>query len=127
MLVLFFDFNGLVHPEFLPQGLTIDVPFVQSNFSDTHGIVKKKTNHFHHDNILAYTPMFVHEFAAKQKIVIMPQTTYSPAPTIFFLFSKLKTDKNEIQIGSVGDTKKYVSELFWRLKKAPASDYFEME
>ena len=47
----------------------------------------------HHDNASADTSMFVRQFLAKNKIVIMLQPAYSPmlATADYFLFPKLKT------------------------------------
>ena len=54
---------------------------------------KNQSRILRHDNARAYTSMLVREFLAKNKTVIMPQSTYSPnlAPADCFLFQKLKT------------------------------------
>ena len=115
LLTIFFDCNGVVHHEFLPQGLTVNKEYyVELMLSLREAIRQKRTELrknqswiLHHDNASAHTSMLAHEFLAKNKTVIIPQPPYSPdlEPGNFFLtFSKI-------------DTNKRVSEVFQGLKK----------
>ena len=100
MLTVFFDFNGIVHHEFLPRGQTVNKEYylqVQRPLRET--IRKKrpdlrKNNSWllHHDNAPAHTSLLVREFLAKNNTVTMPQPPYSRdmAPCDFFLFPKIK-------------------------------------
>jgi len=47
----------------------------------------------HHDNAPAHVSLLIREFLAKQDMIVVPQSPYSPdlAPVDFFLFPKLKS------------------------------------
>ena len=66
--------------------------------------------------------MHVRQFLVKNKTVIMPQPLFSPDLSRWH-FSLSKTEdtdgaKRKIETGTVGDTKKYISEVFRGLEKA---------
>ncbi|KAA1414165.1 hypothetical protein F0U44_22385, partial [Nocardioides humilatus] len=101
LLTVFFDCNGVVHHEFLPQGRTVNKEYYLEVMRRLREAIRQKRTELwkkqswilHHDNAPAHTSMLVREFLAKNKTVIMPQPPYSPhlAPADFFLFPKLKT------------------------------------
>ena len=115
LLTVFFDCNGVVHHEFLPQGRTVNKEYnlkVMHRLSEA--ICQKRTelwNHqswiLHHDNPPAHTSMLVCEFFVKNKTVIMPQPPYSPdlATADFFLFLKLKTPKKRKRFATIEEIK----------------------
>jgi histone-lysine N-methyltransferase SETMAR len=87
MMIAFFDEEGLVHHEFLPQRL--------------RDAVRRKRPHkwssgtwlLHHDNAPCHAAPSVREFLAKYSIPVVPHPPYSPdlAPCDFFIFSRLKS------------------------------------
>lgn len=115
MLTVFFDFNGIVHHEFLPQGQTINKEYyLQVQRRLREAIRKKRPDLWqnnswllHHDNAPAHTSLLVREFLAKHKTVTMPQPPYSPdmAPCDFFLFPKIKRTLKGRRFASIDDIK----------------------
>ena len=86
LLTVFFDCNGMVHHEFLPQGRTVNQEQYLEVMHRLREAVRQKRTElwknqswiFHHDNAPAHTSMLVREFLAKNKTVFMPQPPYSP-------------------------------------------------
>ena len=74
----FFDFNGVMHYEFLPQGRTVNKDLeVMRRLREA--IRQKRTELgktpsgiLHHDKTPAHSSKLVREFLAKNKTVIMP-------------------------------------------------------
>jgi len=97
LLTVFFDYNGAVHREFLPQGRTINKEYNLEVMRRLHETIRKKRPELwnnqswilHHDNAPVNTSLLVRDFLAKNNTVMPP---YSPdlAPCDFFLFPKLK-------------------------------------
>lgn len=100
LLTVFFDYNGVMHYEFLPQGRTVNKEYYLEVMRRLREAIRKKRPDLwknqnwllHHDNAPAHTSLLVRDFLAKNNTVIMPQPPYSPdlAPCDFFLFPKLK-------------------------------------
>ncbi|UYV71132.1 RAD54L2 [Cordylochernes scorpioides] len=100
LLTVFFDFRGVVHHEFLPQGRTVNKEYylqVMRNLREAirqkrPDLWKNKNWLLHHDNAPAHTSLLVRDLLAKNNTLMMPQPPYSPdmAPCDFFLFPKLK-------------------------------------
>ena len=101
LLTVFFNCNGVVYHEFSPQYPTVNKEYqleVIRRLSEAFlqkrtGLLKNHSWILHHDKAPAHTSMFVVDFLAKNKTVIMLQPSNSPdlAPADFFLFPKLKT------------------------------------
>ena len=101
LLIVFFDCNGVVYHEFLPQGRTVNKKLclvVMRRLREA--ICQKSTEMWKnqswillHDNVPAHTSMLVCEYLPKNKTIIMPQPPYSSdlATADFFRFPKLKT------------------------------------
>ena len=100
MLIAFFDVHGIVHAEFLPQGLTINQHVYKNILRHLMRSVREKRRELwetrswllHHDNAPAPNALGIREFLAKSNIAVLEQPPYSPdlAPCDFFLFPKLK-------------------------------------
>ncbi|UYV80237.1 hypothetical protein LAZ67_18002121 [Cordylochernes scorpioides] len=94
LLTVFFDCRGVVHHEFLPQGIlpASYAHFARSNPPETPGFVEEQNWLLHHDNAPAHTSLLVRDFLAKINTLMIPQLPYSPdlAPCDLFLFPKLK-------------------------------------
>ena len=70
---------------------------------------------------MASAPMFVCEFLAKNKTVIMPQPSYSYsglAPTNFFLFPKLEAPMKGRRFATIEEINKSKQELLAIPKRA---------
>jgi len=98
MLICFFDSQGIVHTEFVPQGQTVN----QFYYHEILERLRKRVVYvrpsnvnnwmLHHDNAPCHMAISVIEFLAKKDIPVVPQPPYSLdlSPCNFFLFPKLK-------------------------------------
>ncbi|UYV67290.1 hypothetical protein LAZ67_5000135, partial [Cordylochernes scorpioides] len=86
LLTVFFDFRGVVHHEFFPQGRTVNKEYylqVMRNLREAirqkrPDLWKNKNWLLHHDNAPAHTSLLVRDFLAKNNTLMMPQPPYSP-------------------------------------------------
>ena len=100
MLTVFFDYRGVVHSEFLPEGQTMNKEYYldvmkrlrENNRRKRPDLWKDNTWFLHHDNTPPHKAIVVQEFLAKNSTNVIEQAPYSPdmAPYDFFLFLKLK-------------------------------------
>ena len=128
MLICFFDSEGVVHSEFVPQGHTVN----QFYYREVLERLRKRVVRvrpsiadnwmLHHDNAPCHTAISVIEFLAKKGIPVVPQPPYSPdlSPCDFFLFPKLKFHLKGRHFGTVENIEKAVTD---QLKAIPVSDY----
>ena len=100
MLIAFFDVQGIVHVEFLPQGQTINQHIYKNILRHLKRSVREKRRELwemkswllQHDNAPAHNALGIREFLAKNNIAVLEQPPYSPdlASCDFFLLPKLK-------------------------------------
>jgi len=100
MLICLFDQEGIVHREFVPHGMTVNVDFYCDVLRRLRENVRRKTPQkwqnqkliIHHDNAPAYRSFKFSQFLAKNSMTVVPHPPYSPdlVPCDFFLFPKLK-------------------------------------
>ncbi|CAK9799943.1 Mariner Mos1 transposase [Anthophora quadrimaculata] len=100
MLTVFFDYHGVVHSEFLPDGQAVNKEYYLSVMRRLRENIRRKRPDLwknnswflHHDNAPSHTSTLVREFLAKNSTNVIEQAPYSPdmAPCDFFLFPKLK-------------------------------------
>jgi hypothetical protein len=98
VMLVFFDWQGIIHHEFVPRGQTVDKEFYIAVLKRLREAVRRKkpqlwTNQswvLHHDNAPAHSSFLVRNFLAKNKTTVVLQPPYSPdlAPADFFLFPK---------------------------------------
>ena len=99
--MVFFDWHGVMHYEFVPRGKTVNKEFYVAVLKCLWEAVRQKRPQFwrnqscvlHHDNTPAHSSFLVHNFLAKNEATVVPQPPYSPglAPADFFLFPMLKS------------------------------------
>ena len=112
---VFFDWNGVVHHEFLPQGCTVNKAYYLKVMRRLQEAIRQKRTELwknqlwilYPDNLSAQTTMLVSVFLAKNKPIIMPQPPYSPdlAPADFTLFPKLNILMKGKRFGMIGEIK----------------------
>jgi transposase len=99
MLTGFFDFEGVVHHEFLPQGKTVNKEYYLEVMKRLRVAIRKRgpmlggqTWMLHVDNAPAQTSLLIRQFLAKHETTVIPQPPYSPdqGPANFFLFPPKK-------------------------------------
>jgi hypothetical protein len=101
MLIAFFDAEGLVHHEFLPQRQTMNRTVYITVLQRLRDAVRRKRPHkwssgtclLNHDNAPCHAALSVREFLAKHSILVVHHPSYSPdlASCDFFLFLRLKS------------------------------------
>jgi len=101
MLVVFFDWNNIVHHEFVPCGQMINKQLYQKVLAHLRDAVHRKrpelwenqTWMLQHDHVPAHASLLIRSYLAKHQTSVVPHPPYSPdlAPAAFFLFPKLKT------------------------------------
>jgi len=86
LLTVFFDYDGVVHHEFLPEGTTVNKEYYLQVMRRLREAIRRKRPDLwknnswllHHDNAPAHTSLLVRNFLAKNNTIIMPQPPYSP-------------------------------------------------
>lgn len=101
MLTVFFDSQGVVHKEFLPEGQTVNRYYYNDVLRRLRENVRRlrpelwaqNSWFLHHDNAPAHASNQIREFCEKTGTNVLPHPPYSPdlAPADFFLFPKLKS------------------------------------
>jgi hypothetical protein len=109
-LIAFFDVEGLVHQEFLPQCQTMNQTVHITVLQRLRDAFRRKRPHkwssgtwlLHYDNAPCLS---VREFLAKYSIPLVPHPPYSPdlAPCDFFLFPRLKSTPKRKLIQDVAE------------------------
>ena len=100
MHILFFNIQGIIHLEFLPQGQTLNQTVYKEIFWLLVRSVRDKRRSLWeahvwglHDNATAHTALSILQFLAERNIATLEHPPYSPdlAPCDFFLFPKIKS------------------------------------
>ena len=86
MWVVFFDWKGIVHHEFVPHGQMVNKQLYQEVLANLRDAVHRKRpelweNHtwmLHHDNALTHASLLIRSYLAKHQTSVMPHPPYSP-------------------------------------------------
>jgi len=98
MFVIFFDWQGVIHKEFVPEGETINAVYYK-------GVIERLLNRIRrvrpgmcesgdwfllHHNASFHNAAIVYQFLAQQKVTVLEHPPYLPdlAPADYFLFPK---------------------------------------
>ena len=105
MLIVFFDYEGVVHYEYAPTGQTINKEYYVQKFKRLREAVRRKRPHFwssggwllHHENAPAHSSNLVQQFLSKHSISLLRQPPYSPdiAPCDFCFFQNSKNHSKD--------------------------------
>jgi len=100
LLVVFFDWKGNVHHEFVPHGQMVNKQLYHEVLARLRDAACRKrpelwenqTWILHHNNAPAHVSPLIRSYLAKHQTSVVPLPPYSPylAPADFFLFPKLK-------------------------------------
>jgi len=119
MLVIFFDWQGVIHKEFVPEGETINAVY----YKGVMGRVPNRIRHVRpgmceygdwflsHDNAPSHNATIVKQFLAQRKVTVLDHPPYSPdlAPPDYFLFPKAKSNLKGRLFDSISDIQKAVT------------------
>ena len=99
-LILFFDAEGAIHREFVPEGQKVNAEFYVGVLDRLLKRIRRvRTAKFQssewflfHDNAPSRNAAIVQKFLANRKVAVLHHPTYSPylAPADYFLFPKFK-------------------------------------
>lgn len=99
MLIIFFDYFGVVHQEFVPRGTTVNAAFYRDVLQRLWEKVQRQRPNLWkgqvwllHHNTQLHTALLIQEFLALNSIPVISQPSYSPdlSPANFFLFPRLR-------------------------------------
>ena len=106
MLITFSDVRGIVHSEFLPQGLVISQQVYKEILRCLLRSVREKRRELwqdkswllHHNNAPVHNALSIRQFLGEKNIAVLEQSSYSPdlALCYFFLFPKLKGSSRDL-------------------------------
>ena len=135
MLITFFDHQGMVHQEFVPQWQTANQHFYKKVLTNFVNKIRQKLRAFcagktwilHHDNAPAHTALKVKQFLVSKEITTLHCPSYSPdlAPCDFFLFPKRKGIFKGICFQGVADIKTSMTRHFKTITKEEFSQCFK--
>jgi len=98
MLIAFFDAEGVIHREFVPEGQKVNAEIFVSVLDRLLKRIRRvrtaKSSKWFlpHDNAPSHNAAIVKKFLANRNVAVLHHPSYSPdlAPADYFLFSKLK-------------------------------------
>lgn len=135
MLTVFFDYEGVVHHEFLPEGQSVNKEYYVAVMRRLREAIRRKRPNLwqnnswllHHDNAPAHTSKLVREYLVKNNTNILPQAPYSPdmAPADFFLFPKLKLPLRGRRFDSILDIQENSRRELLAMSKSSFAGAFE--
>jgi len=116
MFVIFFDWQGIIHKEFVPEGETINAVYYK-------GVMERLLNRIRrvrlgmceigdwfllHDNAPSHNATIFKQFLAQRKVTMLDHPPYSPdlAPADYFLFRKVKSHLKGRPFDSISDIQK---------------------
>jgi hypothetical protein len=119
MLICFFDSQGVVHKEFVPQGQTVNKQYYRKGLEWLRKRIYRvrpeivDTWMLHDDNTSCHTANSVNKFLTKKGIPVVPQPPYSPILSLcdLFLFLKLKFHLKGHHFGTVDNIQKVTDQL----------------
>ena len=119
MLVIFFDWQGIIHKQFVPEGETINTVYYK-------GVMERLLNRIRcvrpgmcetgdwfllHNNALYHNATIVKQFLAQQKVTVLDHPPYLPdlAPAGYLLFPNVKSHLKGHLFNSISDIQKAVT------------------
>jgi len=108
MLVIFFDWQGVIHNEFVPVGETVSAVYYQSVMERLrNGIRRVRPGMCEsgdwlilHNNAPSHNATIVKQFLAQRKVTVLDHPPYSPdlAPANYFLSRKLNPTRRGVSL-----------------------------
>lgn len=135
MLIVFFDINGIIMIEWVPEGQTVNQHYYLEVLAKLRERVRKKRPDLwknkswvlHQDNAPAHNALSVKQFLADKQIPVLDHPPYSPdlAPCDYFLFPKVKSVLKGTHFESMEAVKQKTAELLRALSDEDFKHCFE--
>lgn len=135
MLEVFFDCSGIVHMEFIPDGVTVNKEKYVHILRRLRQSIRRKRPDFWqnknwlllHDNAPAHRSVLVQSELAKQSITVLPHPPYSPdlAPCDFFIFSRMKNQLRGRRFCSAEEVKTAATQALRSIPENAFQDCFQ--
>ena len=101
VLVIFFDWQGVIHKEFVPEGETVNAVYYKRVMERLLNRIRRvRPGMFEsgdwfllHDNVPSHNATIVKQFLTQRKVTVLDHPPYSPdlAPADQFLFPKVQS------------------------------------
>lgn len=135
MLEVFFDYRGIIHFEFIPEGRTVNKELYLEVLNRLRNALRRKRPDLWasqdwmllHDNAPAHRSLVVQQYLAKHSIIVLPHPPYSPdlAPCDFELFPRMKDALKGRRFTSTDEVKTAATEALKRVSKNGFQETFE--
>jgi len=119
VLVNFFDWQGVIHKEFVPEGDIINTEYYKVVMERLLNRIRRVRPGMYesgdwfllYDNALSPNATIVKQFLAQRKVTVLDHPPYSPdlAPADYFLFPKVKSHLKGCLFDSISDIQKAVT------------------
>jgi len=119
MLVIFFDWQGVIHKEFVPGGETVNAVYYRGVMGRLlnrirrvrPGMCESGDRFPSHDNAPSHNAAIFKQFLAQRKVIVLDHPPHSPglAPADYFLFPKAKSHLKGRLFDSISDIQKAVT------------------
>ena len=127
MLVIFFDWQGVIHKEFVPEGGTINTVHYKGVMERLlnrirrvrPGMCESGDRFLLYDNAPSHNTTIVKQFLAQQKVTVLDHPPYSPdlAPANYFLFPKVESHLNGRLFDSISGIQKAMTSMLNTIAK----------
>jgi histone-lysine N-methyltransferase SETMAR len=135
MLEVFFDYKGLIHYEFIPEGRTVNKELYVEILRRLRDAIRRKrpekwaANNWVllHDNAPAHRSLLVGNYLAKNNVTTLEHPPYSPdlAPADFFLFPRLKSSLKGKRFADVEDVRENATKVLKDIQENEFHKCFE--
>jgi len=137
MLIIFFDIQGVVHKEFVPEGKTVHAEFYKELMDRLLKRIQRvrpavfcsRDFFLLHDNAPAHKPASVCQFLTQKKCYnpLSPPPPYPPdlSPPDYFLFLKLKIKLKGLHFADVAEIQEAVTDKLKKVQKEEFSAAFQ--
>jgi hypothetical protein len=136
MLIIFFNSQGAVRKEFIPEGKTVNAEFYEGvmdrplkGIQRVHPAVFCSRDFFLlHDNAPAHKAAGVCQFLAQKNVTALYHPPYCPdlSPPDYFLFPKLKIKLKGLHLVDVAEIQEGVSDELKKVQKEKFSAAFQV-
>ena len=131
MLVIFFDWQGVIHKEFVPEGETINAVYYKGEMERLLNRIRRvrlcmceSADRFLLHNAPSHNATIVKQFLAQRKVTVLDHPPYSPdlAPADYFLFPRVKSHLKGRLFDSISYIQKAVTST---LNTSAKNDFFK--